>query len=293
MDGFDFSPLFRSTIGFDRVTRLLDAATRPVLRPRRNADEYLTTAMDGDARRKLRSKEKGLRAAAGEIRTDAVESESELVSWIDDFLRLEAAGWKGAQGSALAHHPEARSYVVTTVHEAFARGRLMALTLRAGGRPIAVKLNLRSGDEWFAYKIAYDPEFARFSPHDAEIYPQFVRYLEESAAVVRQLLFETPVDPVRRSWASFKRSAALLWRHRTIGDRAYRMVDVYPQDAVRPTAVHEGLDMNHRILTNALIEAAIQFRHATHSRHCALAAADIEPAWKLGIQITAATSALC
>ena len=28
MDRFDFSPLFRSTIGFDRVTRLLDAATR-------------------------------------------------------------------------------------------------------------------------------------------------------------------------------------------------------------------------------------------------------------------------
>ena len=28
MDGFDFSPLFRSTIGFDRMTRLLDAATR-------------------------------------------------------------------------------------------------------------------------------------------------------------------------------------------------------------------------------------------------------------------------
>jgi len=28
MDGFDFSPLFRSTIGFDRITRLADAATR-------------------------------------------------------------------------------------------------------------------------------------------------------------------------------------------------------------------------------------------------------------------------
>lgn len=28
MDGFDFSPLFRSTIGFDRMTRLLDAATQ-------------------------------------------------------------------------------------------------------------------------------------------------------------------------------------------------------------------------------------------------------------------------
>lgn len=28
MDGFDFSPLFRSTIGFDRLTRLMDAATQ-------------------------------------------------------------------------------------------------------------------------------------------------------------------------------------------------------------------------------------------------------------------------
>src|SRR5579864_6325473 len=74
-------------------------------------------------------------------------------------------------------------------------------------------------------------EFARFSPHDAEIYPQFTRYLEESAAVVRQLLFETPVDPVRRSWVSFKRSAALLGRHRTIGDRAYRIVDLLTQSA--------------------------------------------------------------
>ena len=28
MDGFDFSPLFRSTIGFDRLFRLVDAASR-------------------------------------------------------------------------------------------------------------------------------------------------------------------------------------------------------------------------------------------------------------------------
>jgi molecular chaperone IbpA len=28
MDRFDFSPLYRSTIGFDRLTRLIDAATR-------------------------------------------------------------------------------------------------------------------------------------------------------------------------------------------------------------------------------------------------------------------------
>ena len=74
-------------------------------------------------------------------------------------------------------------------------------------------------------------EFARFSTHDAAIYPQFARYLEESAAVVRQLLFVTPVDPVKRSWRSFSKSAALLWQHRRIGDRAYRIVDLLTQSA--------------------------------------------------------------
>ena len=47
-------------------------------------------------------------------------------------------------------------------------------------------------------------EFARFSRHDAEIYPAFDRYLQESASVVRKLLFETPVDPTKRDWKSFQ-----------------------------------------------------------------------------------------
>lgn len=74
-------------------------------------------------------------------------------------------------------------------------------------------------------------QFARFSRHDADIYPEFSRYLEQSAALVRQLLFETPVDPVRRNWKAFRSSASLLWRHRRIGDQAYRMVDLLTQSA--------------------------------------------------------------
>jgi len=55
-------------------------------------------------------------------------------------------------------------------------------------------------------------EFARFSRHDAEIYPAFDAYLQEAANIVRKLLFETPVDPSKRDWKSFKSTAALLWR---------------------------------------------------------------------------------
>ena len=57
MDRFDFSPLFRSTIGFDRLTRLVDAATRvdsaavalPALQHRENRRRRLP-ADDGRGR---------------------------------------------------------------------------------------------------------------------------------------------------------------------------------------------------------------------------------------------------
>jgi phytoene dehydrogenase-like protein len=74
-------------------------------------------------------------------------------------------------------------------------------------------------------------EFARFSKHDAAAYPAFDRYLKESAAIMRRLLFETPVDPARRSWKSFRETAALLWRYRRIEGQLYRLIDLLTQSA--------------------------------------------------------------
>jgi len=74
-------------------------------------------------------------------------------------------------------------------------------------------------------------EFSRFSRHDAEIYPAFDAYLQETTAIVRKLLFETPIDPTRQSWKSFKETAAFLWRHRKVGGKAYRIVDLLTQSA--------------------------------------------------------------
>ncbi|WP_371347204.1 phytoene desaturase family protein [Ancylobacter sp. IITR112] len=73
--------------------------------------------------------------------------------------------------------------------------------------------------------------FARFSRHDADIYPEFDRYLNEAANIVRKLLWETPVDPAKRDWRTFKDGASLLWRHRKIGRKMYRIVDMLTMSA--------------------------------------------------------------
>ncbi len=73
--------------------------------------------------------------------------------------------------------------------------------------------------------------FAKFSRHDAEIYPQFDAYLMEATKIVRSLLWETPVDPARRDWTSFRDSASLLWKYRKIGRKMYRLVDLLTMSA--------------------------------------------------------------
>jgi len=74
-------------------------------------------------------------------------------------------------------------------------------------------------------------QFARFSKHDAEIYPAFDAYLQEATAIVRKLLFETPIDPTKRDWKTFKDGASFLWRYRKVGRKAYRIVDLLTQSA--------------------------------------------------------------
>jgi phytoene dehydrogenase-like protein len=73
--------------------------------------------------------------------------------------------------------------------------------------------------------------FARFSKHDAAAYPDFDRYLTESAAIIRRLLLETPPDPSCRDWRSFRDTARLLWNYRKVGGKLFRLIDLLTMSA--------------------------------------------------------------
>ena len=73
--------------------------------------------------------------------------------------------------------------------------------------------------------------FRKFSAKDAAIYPEFDTYLMESAAIVRKLLWETPVDPTRRSWRTFRDAAQMLFKYRRIGAKMYRIADLMTMSA--------------------------------------------------------------
>jgi phytoene dehydrogenase-like protein len=74
-------------------------------------------------------------------------------------------------------------------------------------------------------------QFARFSRRDGEVYAEFDAYLNEAANVVRQLLFDTPVDPAKRDLASLRDLLRMAWKYRKIGKNFYRIVDLLTMSA--------------------------------------------------------------
>ena len=146
-----------------KLSFVSDCFTRALFRPRSSAESYLSEALRGIHRKDLRRKEKRL-SETGLVEYHSLDSLGDIDSWTRDFLEVEAGGWKGKEGSALASNEASRQFFLRVAREAFNRGRLMMLALRFNGRPIALKFNLLAGAGAFSLKIGYDESYARFSP---------------------------------------------------------------------------------------------------------------------------------
>jgi CelD/BcsL family acetyltransferase involved in cellulose biosynthesis len=128
---------------------------------RRAEDDYVRSTLGSKHFRELRRKGRQLERELGE--DVAVVDRAGNPQAVHDFLALEAAGWKGDEGTALACGPGAGFF--RAICRRFAEaGRLQMLALEAGDRTVAMQCCLIAGEGLFCFKIAYDEELARFSP---------------------------------------------------------------------------------------------------------------------------------
>ena len=146
------------------ITFQTGCTTRALFRPAQTAEEYLQRApTSGRHLKGLRRQERRL-AEAGQMAYVALSSPADAKMWIESFMQLESAGWKGGQGTALLLREAERSFFLATMSEAARRGRLMMLGLQLNGAFIAMKCNVTAGCGAFALKITYDEAYASYSP---------------------------------------------------------------------------------------------------------------------------------
>ncbi|RYE84821.1 MAG: GNAT family N-acetyltransferase [Hyphomicrobiales bacterium] len=94
------------------------------------------------------------------VGVSAAETEQQL----EEFLVIEASGWKGSRGSALASQPETVATVRRMIQGLALRDRVKIHTLRLDGRPVVMSILLYAGKEAFTWRIAFDETFRRYSP---------------------------------------------------------------------------------------------------------------------------------
>ena len=116
-------------------------------------------------RRNLRRLQRRL-DSRGTVELEIVTGIDELPAAFDEFLRLEAAGWKGpaGAGSAIVLQPVVTGFYRHLVQAWGRRGACRIHLMRLDGRAIAGQLALIHGGTLFILKMGYDEAYSDLAP---------------------------------------------------------------------------------------------------------------------------------
>ena len=125
--------------------------------------DYLQNTLSTGVRKEYRRQRKRL-GEMGQLEFRTLQQPGEVDEWLEQFLHLEASGWKARAGTALTINASERAYVRAAAQEGFARRQMLMQGLFLDGRPVAMLMSFLAGTGGFTFKIAYDEEYAKFSP---------------------------------------------------------------------------------------------------------------------------------
>jgi CelD/BcsL family acetyltransferase involved in cellulose biosynthesis len=136
---------------------------RALLAPGAAREHYLEHAVSAGRRKEMRRLRRRL-ADAAPVTFATVAAPDGFAPALQDFLQLEAGGWKGRAGTAAALKPEIRNFIETATTALAGEGKASVHRLRCGADSIAAAITLRSGDTAWWWKTAYSEGVAHASP---------------------------------------------------------------------------------------------------------------------------------
>ncbi len=128
-----------------------------------DAESYCVSAMNHLSRKEWNRQRRRL-GEQGNLETRILHPHANADPWIEQFLALEASGWKGESGTALTINEESRDFFRAIARAARERQQLQMLGLWLNDEPIALKCNFLAGGGAFAFKIAFDERYSKWSP---------------------------------------------------------------------------------------------------------------------------------
>lgn len=162
-DGPTMEALTRVLAARGSMPCIFEHFRRPKLQSDLDGKRYLEKSLSSSTRKKLRQHRRRL-AETGSL-TSVIASEPEEVRRaLESFLVLEAAGWKGRQGTAMLCNRTDAAFMRTAIVALAQVGCASIRALYLDGRPVSMQVVARCGEAAFTWKTTYDEHFQHFSP---------------------------------------------------------------------------------------------------------------------------------
>ena len=136
---------------------------RPHLASSLDGKTYLEQAFSSSSRKKLRQHRRRL-AEKGELKSVIVSDPAAIRKAFEDFLTLEASGWKGREDTAMLNNPADAKFARAMIGALADQGDAAIHMLTLDGRPVSMQIVLRAGSSAFTWKTAYNETLHDFSP---------------------------------------------------------------------------------------------------------------------------------
>lgn len=140
-----------------------DRYQRAVLVPGDNRAHYFERTMTGERHRRLRRQRRRLEQL-GPVNLAEAQSGAEMERGLDQFLALEAAGWKGRAGTAALHNADVHHFLQRAIAALGSEGKASVHRLLVNGNAVAATITLKSGQTAWGWKVAHDERYATYSP---------------------------------------------------------------------------------------------------------------------------------
>jgi hypothetical protein len=219
-----FAQLVRAVaIGENLPLTVTDTFSRPMLESLLDGPTYLREAVSSQHLRELKRQWNNL-AKQGALAYNVARQPDEIRLRMEEFLVLEASGWKGRERSAMVMDRFRAAFAREAVNNLAEADSVRIHTLDLDGKAIATVIVLLMAGEAFAWKTAYDERYAKYSPGKLLV-AELTEWHLDDANIIRSDSCAVPDHPVMsRLWQEREEMGTLVIGLAQNRDRDVRQV---------------------------------------------------------------------
>jgi CelD/BcsL family acetyltransferase involved in cellulose biosynthesis len=219
-----FAQLARAVaIGRDLPLTVTNAYERPMLESLEDGESYLRGALNKNHLREMRRQFR-LLSELGPVTYSVARQPEEIRSRMEEFLALEASGWKGRKRSAMVNDRLRAAFAREAITNLAEADQVRIHTLDLDGRAIASMVVFIMAGEAYTWKTAFDEAYGRFSPGKL-LMADLTEWHLDDANIQRSDSCAVPDHPIMsRFWREREAMGTLVIGLRANTDRDVRQV---------------------------------------------------------------------